>query len=105
MDHPQTPRILAPHLSNFQHKLVRILGKVVQLRGETAVIDAGGNVDVILNRVCGGASFFKSSSLCYICEDKCDSTVISTASRKKRTPVPNPIVAPLQGSFATCLSA
>ncbi|KAI4623608.1 hypothetical protein J4E80_003419 [Alternaria sp. BMP 0032] len=27
-----------------------MLGKVVQLRGETAVIDAGGNVDVILNR-------------------------------------------------------
>lgn len=51
MDHPQTPRILAPHLSSFQHKLVRILGKVVQLRGEQAVIDAGGNVDVILNRV------------------------------------------------------
>jgi replication factor A3 len=57
MDHPQTPRILAPHLSNFQHRIVRMLGKVVQLRGETAVIDAGGNVDVILNRV----SFFVSS--------------------------------------------
>ncbi|KAF2251010.1 replication factor A protein 3 [Trematosphaeria pertusa] len=52
MDHPQTPRILAPHLQSFQHKLVRMLGKVVQLRGETAVIDAGGNVDVILNRDC-----------------------------------------------------
>ncbi len=51
MDHPQTPRILAPHLSNFQHRIVRILGKVVQLRGDTAIIDAGGQVDVILNRV------------------------------------------------------
>jgi replication factor A3 len=51
MDHPQTPRILAPHLSNFQHRIVRVLGKVVQLRGEQAVIDAGGNIDVILNRV------------------------------------------------------
>lgn len=50
MDHPQTPRILAPHLSNFQHRIVRILGKVVQLRGETAVIDANGNIDLILNR-------------------------------------------------------
>jgi len=47
----QTPRILAPHLQAFQHKLVRMLGKVLQLRGDTAVIDAGGNVDVILNRV------------------------------------------------------
>ncbi|KAF2865184.1 ssDNA binding protein-like protein Ssb3 [Massariosphaeria phaeospora] len=52
MDHPQTPRILAPHLQTFQHKIVRILGKVVQLRGETAVIDAGGQVDLILNRDC-----------------------------------------------------
>ncbi|KNG45484.1 ssdna binding protein ssb3 [Stemphylium lycopersici] len=50
MDHPQTPRILASHLQNFQHRIVRMLGKVVQLRGETAVIDAGGQVDVILNR-------------------------------------------------------
>ncbi|KAF2851729.1 ssDNA binding protein-like protein Ssb3 [Plenodomus tracheiphilus IPT5] len=50
MDHPQTPRILAPHLSQFQHRIVRILGKVVQLRGESAVIDAGGNIDVVLNR-------------------------------------------------------
>ncbi|KAH7386117.1 ssDNA binding protein-like protein Ssb3 [Pyrenochaeta sp. MPI-SDFR-AT-0127] len=50
MDHPQTPRILAPHLSNFQHRIVRMLGKVVQLRGENAIIDAGGQVDVILNR-------------------------------------------------------
>lgn len=52
MDHPQTPRVLQPHLSQFQHRIVRILGKVVQLRGEEAVIDAGGNIDVILNRVC-----------------------------------------------------
>lgn len=51
MDHPQTPRILAPHLSNFQHRIVRVLGKVVQLRGEQAIIDAGGQIDVILSRV------------------------------------------------------
>jgi hypothetical protein len=59
MDHPQTPRILAPHLSNFQHRIVRMLGKVVQLRGETAIIDAGGQVDVILNRV---SALFSSRS-------------------------------------------
>jgi len=60
MDHPQTPRILAPHLNAFQHRIVRILGKVVQLRGDNAVIDAGGNVDLILNRV---SSFFGDSDL------------------------------------------
>lgn len=51
MDHPQTPRVLQPHLSSFQHRIVRVLGKVVQLRGENAVVDAGGQIDVILNRV------------------------------------------------------
>jgi replication factor A3 len=65
MDHPQTPRILAPHLSNFQHRIVRMLGKVVQLRGETAVIDAGGNVDVILNRV----SYLVSSLITIMAEE------------------------------------
>ncbi|KAF1972546.1 ssDNA binding protein-like protein Ssb3 [Bimuria novae-zelandiae CBS 107.79] len=50
MDHPQTPRILAPHLAKFQHKIVRMLGRVVQLRGDTATIDAGGEVEVMLNR-------------------------------------------------------
>ncbi|KAJ4329917.1 hypothetical protein N0V87_010461 [Didymella glomerata] len=50
MDHPQTPRVLQPHLQQFQHRIVRVLGKVVQLRGENAVIDAGGQIDVILNR-------------------------------------------------------
>jgi len=53
MDAPQTPRILAPHLENFQYKLVRVLGKVVDLRGETAVLDAGGNIELILTRVRG----------------------------------------------------
>ncbi|ORY01813.1 replication factor A protein 3 [Clohesyomyces aquaticus] len=52
MDHPQTPRILAPHLQQFQYRLVRMLGKVTQLRGETAVIDAGGSVEIVLNRDC-----------------------------------------------------
>jgi replication factor A3 len=51
MDHPQTPRIQAPYLQQFQHRIVRVLGKVVQLRGEQATIDAGGNVDIILTRV------------------------------------------------------
>ncbi|KAF2185873.1 replication factor A protein 3 [Zopfia rhizophila CBS 207.26] len=50
MEHPQTPRILATHLDAFQHKLVRMVGKVVQLRGETAIIDAGGQVNIILTR-------------------------------------------------------
>ncbi|CAI6332633.1 unnamed protein product [Periconia digitata] len=57
MEYPQTPRILATHLQQFQHKTVRMVGKVVELRGETAVIDAGGNVDVILNRVCSFSLF------------------------------------------------
>ncbi|KAI9827794.1 MAG: hypothetical protein M1832_004283 [Thelocarpon impressellum] len=45
-----TPRISAPHLENFSHQTVRVLGKVTQLRGEQATLDAGGDVHVLLNR-------------------------------------------------------
>jgi hypothetical protein len=46
-----TPRITAPYLEQFSHKTVRILGKVRQLRGEDATIDAGGQISVHLTRV------------------------------------------------------
>ena len=46
-----TPRITAPYLEQFSHQTVRILGKVRQLRGEQATIDAGGSISVFLNRV------------------------------------------------------
>ncbi|KAF1345898.1 replication factor A protein 3 [Delphinella strobiligena] len=45
-----TPRITAEYLQQFSHKTVRILGKVTQLRGEQATIDAGGQIQVHLNR-------------------------------------------------------
>jgi len=45
-----TPRILATHLENFKHQNVRILGKVTQLRGEHAQIDAGGLITILLGR-------------------------------------------------------
>ncbi|KAK5167602.1 uncharacterized protein LTR77_007301 [Saxophila tyrrhenica] len=45
-----TPRITAQYLEQFSHQNVRILGKVRQLRGEQATIDAGGQISVYLNR-------------------------------------------------------
>ena len=51
-----TPRINAHYLETFMNQTVRILGKVVSLRGETAVIDANGSITVHLNRVCGSCS-------------------------------------------------
>ncbi|KAK3059086.1 hypothetical protein LTR09_000652 [Extremus antarcticus] len=45
-----TPRITAPYLESFSHQNVRILGKVRQLRGEQATVDAGGQIIVHLNR-------------------------------------------------------
>ncbi|CAK3796583.1 replication factor A 3 [Lecanosticta acicola] len=42
-----TPRITAPFLEQFSHRTVRILGKVRQLRGEEATIDAGGQIRVL----------------------------------------------------------
>lgn len=46
-----TPRITQQYLESFQHRTVRIIGRVQQLRGETATIDAGGQITVHLNRV------------------------------------------------------
>jgi hypothetical protein len=47
-----TPRINASYLDSFTGQTIRITGKVVQLRGEEATIDAAGNVTAHLNRVC-----------------------------------------------------
>ena len=46
-----TPRVNAKYLDSFTNQTVRILGKVVSLRGETATIDANGSINVHLNRV------------------------------------------------------
>lgn len=47
-----TPRITAHYLEQFSNRMVRIVGKVVQLRGEEAMIEAGGQIVLHLNRVC-----------------------------------------------------
>lgn len=46
-----TPRINASYLDSFTNKTVRLIGKVTQLRGETALIDSKGTVTAQLNRV------------------------------------------------------
>ncbi|QIW94973.1 hypothetical protein AMS68_000491 [Peltaster fructicola] len=45
-----TPRISAQYLEQFSHKSVRLIGKVGELRGDEATIDAGGNVKLHLSR-------------------------------------------------------
>ncbi|KAL9054443.1 MAG: hypothetical protein Q9162_004165 [Coniocarpon cinnabarinum] len=45
-----TPRINASYLESFANRNVRLVGKVKELRGDTATLDAGGLVTVILNR-------------------------------------------------------
>lgn len=46
-----TPRITAQYLEQFSNRMVRVVGKVVQLRGDEATIDAGGQIVLHLNRV------------------------------------------------------
>lgn len=46
-----TPRINAKYLDAFTNRTVRILGKVVALRGESAMVEANGTIVVHLNRV------------------------------------------------------
>ncbi|KAF2102353.1 replication factor A protein 3 [Rhizodiscina lignyota] len=45
-----TPRVTSQYLEQFQNRTIRILGRVTQLRGDQATIDADGQVTVILNR-------------------------------------------------------
>lgn len=45
------PRITAAYLNNYVNRNVTIVGKVTQLLGEQAVIDADGNVTIHLNHV------------------------------------------------------
>lgn len=63
-----TPRVTAPYLEQFSHQTVRILGKVRQLRGEQATIDAGGQISVFLNRVC--CLFLCPLNCCFCDEDE-----------------------------------
>ncbi|KAL1835858.1 hypothetical protein VTJ49DRAFT_5966 [Mycothermus thermophilus] len=46
-----SPRITCAYLNNYVGKNVTIVGKVLQLRGEEALIDADGNITAHLNRV------------------------------------------------------
>lgn len=46
------PRVSTQYLDSFVGRLVTIIGKVTQLRGDHATIDADGTVTVLLNRVC-----------------------------------------------------
>lgn len=46
-----TPRITAQYLDSYVGRNVMLVGKVLQLRGDSAVLDADGNVTAILNRV------------------------------------------------------
>jgi replication factor A3 len=45
-----TPRILSSHLASFPQRIIRLLGKITALHGETATLDCGGEVTLKLNR-------------------------------------------------------
>lgn len=51
MEAISTPPITCPYLDTYVGQNVRVVGKVVQLRGDTAIIDADGNITANLNRV------------------------------------------------------
>lgn len=52
MEATSTPPISCPYLDSHVGQNVRVVGKVIQLRGDTAIIDADGNITANLNRVC-----------------------------------------------------
>ncbi|KAJ9139482.1 hypothetical protein NKR23_g7955 [Pleurostoma richardsiae] len=50
MESTSTPRITCPYLDSYISRNVMVVGKVAQLRGEQAVLDADGNITAHLNR-------------------------------------------------------
>ncbi|KAI1341969.1 replication factor A protein 3 [Xylariaceae sp. FL0016] len=50
MESISTPRISATMLDAFVGQNVMVVGKVTQLRGESAIIEADGSLNAILNR-------------------------------------------------------
>lgn len=54
-----TPRVTCAYLNSYVGRNVMVVGKVAQIRGEDAIIDADGNISCKLNRV----SFSPSSIL------------------------------------------
>lgn len=51
MEASSTPRITCAYLNTYVGRNVMVVGKVQQLRGDEAIIDADGNVTAHLNRV------------------------------------------------------
>ncbi len=50
----ETPRVSCSHLNSYINRNVLVVGKVVQLRDDSAIMDADGHITVNLNRVCSG---------------------------------------------------
>jgi hypothetical protein len=46
-----TPRVTCSYLNSYVGRNVIIVGKVIQLRGDEAIIDADGNITARLHRV------------------------------------------------------
>lgn len=51
MDQSSTPRVSCPYLNSYVGRNVLVVGKVVQVRGDSAVLDADGHITVNLNKV------------------------------------------------------
>ncbi|KAI0011203.1 replication factor A protein 3 [Xylariaceae sp. FL0662B] len=52
MDQVSTPRVSASLIDSYVGRNVMIVGKVVQLRGDVAFLDADGQIQAHLNREC-----------------------------------------------------
>lgn len=57
-----TPRISSTYLDSFTNRTVRVTGKVIQLRGEEATLDANGPITAHLNRVISSLPFASTST-------------------------------------------
>lgn len=51
MDAASTPRISGRYIDSYVNRTVMVVGKVIQLRGSEALIDADGQINITLNPV------------------------------------------------------
>lgn len=52
MESISTPRVSGRYIDSYINRTVMVVGKVIQLRGSEALIEADGQININLNPVC-----------------------------------------------------
>ena len=84
MESISTPRISSQLIDSYVGQNVMVVGKVQQLRGDTAVIDAEGQITANLNRVSFDAEVERYIGSAAILETRMRNSAYCTCIRRSR---------------------